>query len=105
MTKSMMALTAALLLSMSGLSTSHAQEPVRAYLLVSTADSGATDAVDASLGSLSNCKALVDSLCCGELVVHMECNDQESLTRSIVNDLSTAPGVESVTLWRILRRE
>lgn len=83
-----------------------AQQMVRAYVLVETTPGDANTVQDAlaSLG-LSNCKPLVESLWHSEVIVHLQCNDPESLNVAIVDRISRVEGVSRTTTWMITKNQ
>jgi hypothetical protein len=81
-------------------------QTVRAYALVElTADSDSGAAFEALRSlSLMNCLQLVESLVPGEVVLHVECNDHESLSQALTSDFPTVEGVARVTIWTVAPR-
>lgn len=82
-----------------------AQERVRAYVLIDTSDAADMSAVHGALGSLSNCKALVESLWPGESIAHVDCSDIESLNRFVVEEIPAIDGVEQATTWMVEKQD
>jgi hypothetical protein len=75
----------------------------RAYVLIE-APFEKTTSVRNALGSLGNCKALVEALWPGELVVHIEGNDPDSLHDGLTRQLPAIDGVTRMTVWSITNR-
>lgn len=71
---------------------------VRAYLLVETAANHPswTDDHDGAIG-FAMCKGLYHSLWNNEVVLHLECEDEESLSQVITRDVPKLRGVSRVT--------
>jgi hypothetical protein len=80
-----------------------AAQTVRAYALFEIAAGSDSDAAFEALRSrsLMNCKQLVESLWSGEVVAHVECNDLDSLSQALTNDLPKIEGVTRVTIWTV----
>ena len=72
----------------------------RAYVLIE-APFEKIPSVRNALGSLANCLAIVEGLYPGELVVHIEGSDAESLNDGLTRQLPGIEGVERVTVWSI----
>jgi hypothetical protein len=87
---------------MASLQPSMAQERVRAYALIETAQ-GAE--VPEALGGLMNCKGLTTSLMSSEVIAHIECNDPKSLNEAITGRIPEIEGVLRTTIWSIKRIE
>ena len=81
-----------------------AGEMVRAYVLVETS-SGKQDSVRQSLGSLSNCLALVQSLVGNELIAHLQCNDAKSLGVATTSRIPKIDGVLRTTVWTVINSD
>ena len=75
----------------------------RAYVLIE-APFEKVMSVRSALGSLANCLAIVEAMHPGELVVHVEGSDAESLTDGLTRQLPGIDGVERVTVWSITHR-
>ncbi len=95
-----------LLFSMSALQPAMAGEMVRAYVLVETTPGSAGTVRDALAGlGMMNCKPLVKSLWHSEVIVHVQCNDPESLNVAIADGISRVEGVARTTTWMILKSQ
>jgi len=81
-----------------------AGEMVRAYVLVETSPD-MQDSVRQSLGSLSNCLALVQSVWHNELVAHIQCNDAKSLGSAVTSRIPKIDGVLRATLWTVIKSD
>jgi len=81
-----------------------AGELVRAYVLVETSPDK-QDSVRQSLGSMSNCLPLIQSVWHNELIAHIQCNDAESLGVAITSRIPKIDGVLRVTLWTMIKSD
>lgn len=81
-----------------------AEQMVRAYVLVETTP-GSTNTVHDALAGLGmmNCKPLVESLWHSEVIVHVQCNDPESLNVAITEGIARVEGVARTTTWVIIK--
>ncbi len=95
-----------LLFSMAASQPAMAGEMVRAYILVETTpgDTGTVHDALAGLGMM-NCKPLVKSLWHSEVIVHVQCNDPESLNVAITKGISRVEGVARTTTWIIMKSQ
>ena len=82
-----------------------AQERLRAYVLIEAGDGANVAAIHGALGSLSNCKALVESFAPGETVAHIDCSDRDSLTRVVTEEIPGIEGVARASMWAIDKPE
>ena len=95
-----------LLSSMAASQPAMAQQMVRAYVLVEMSPGAANTVHDALAGvGLSNCKQLVESLWHSEVIVHLQCNDPESLNVAITDGISRVEGVARTTTWMIMKSQ
>jgi hypothetical protein len=77
-----------------------AMATVRAYVLIET-EAGKTRAVQDSLGSMANCKALFAGLWPDEIVAHIECTGPADLSKVVTDDIGKKDGVKRATVWTI----
>ncbi len=95
-----------LLFSLAASQPALAQQMVRAYVLVEMTPGDSNTVHDALAGvGLSNCKQLVESLWHSEVIVHLQCNDPESLNVAIADGISRVEGVARTTTWMILKSQ
>ncbi len=93
-----------LLFSLAASQPAMAQQMVRAYVLVETTPGSTNTVHDALAGlGLSNCLALVESLWHSEVIVHLQCNDPESLNVAITEGIARVEGVARATTWVIIK--
>jgi len=80
-----------------------ADERTRAYVLIETGDSADVAGIHDALGSLPNCKAVVESLMPGESVAHVDCSDTDSLKHVVTEEIPGLEGVTRATMWIMTR--
>ena len=75
---------------------------VRAILYIEIDNGSPSTADQLEHASLMNCKQIVLHLAPNELIVRVECNDQESLNETITDSFAKIEGVTRITTCVVL---
>ena len=95
-----------LLSSVAALPPARAEQMVRAFILGETTPGNANTVRDALVGlGMMNCKPLVKSLWHSDVIVHVQCNDPESLNVAITDGIARVEGVARTTTWMIMKSQ
>ena len=76
---------------------------VRAILYIEIAEGSTSTADQLEHVSLMNCLQLVSYLTPNEVIVRVECNDQESLNETITDSFAKIEGVTRITTCVVIR--